>query len=306
MLGFRGHLTISLLLAVVGCAPSAPMQAAASDPSAIQIDGGSIHVEISEKPPQVQDESLHLWIQTAARAVSGYYHRFPTRHLDLLISLGGHGHDISGQTYGSGRIEIQLAREVTPDDLHDDWVLTHEMFHLAFPDLRESHLWMNEGLSTYLEPIARARIGNLAVAKVWKQMVENFPEGQPERGDRGLDYTHTWGRTYWGGCMFWLLADLEIRQQTHNRKSLDDGLRAILDAGGDGSASWPMARVLQTADQATGTAVLQTLYDQMALHPHPVDLPKLWNDLGVRVVNDRTVFDDSAPLAAIRRSITQS
>lgn len=290
---------------MAGCAASTPAQPATADPSAIQVAGGSIHVEVSERPARISDADLHEWVHTAGRAVSTYYHRFPTKNLDLVISLGSHGHDISGQTYGSSRIEIQLGREITTDDLSDDWVLTHEMFHLAFPDLRESHLWMNEGLSTYLEPIARARIGNLAVAEVWKQLVQNFPEGEPDAGDRGLDLTHTWGRTYWGGCMFWLLADLQIRQQTQNRKSLDDALRAILEAGGDGSARWPIARVLQTADNATHTMVLQRLYDQMALYPHAVDLPQLWKDLGVRVVNGRVIFDDSATLAAIRRSITK-
>ena len=276
-----------------------------ADPSAIQVEGGSIHLEVSERPSRLSDSDLNLWIQTAARAVSNYYHRFPTKHLDLAISLGTHGHDISGQTYGSSRIEVQLGGDLTTADLSDDWVLTHEMFHLAFPDLRESHLWMNEGLSTYLEPIARARIGNLPVADVWKQMVQNFPEGGPEADDHGLDLTHTWGRTYWGGCMFWLLADLQIRQETQNRKSLDDALRAILEAGGDGSATWPVARVLQTADNATHTVVLQTLYEQMARDPHPVDLSKLWKQLGVRVANRRVIFDDSAPLAAIRQSITR-
>jgi hypothetical protein len=270
----------------------------------IQIAGGSIHVSIAEMPARVSEQELRGWIVAAARAVSEYYRRFPTKNLELTIVANRSGHEISGQTYGSNRTDIEFGRDVSPADLHDDWVLTHEMLHLAFPDLRQSHLWMNEGLSTYLEPIARARIGNLPVQDVWKQMVENFPEAEPEADDQGLDRTHTWGRTYWGGCMFWLLADIRIRQETNNQKSLGDALRTILDAGGDGSASWPVNRVIETGDNATGTNVLRTLYDQMALHPHPVDLKKLWSDLGVQIHNGKVAFDDSAPLASIRRSIT--
>jgi hypothetical protein len=41
-------------------------------------------------------------------------------------------------------------------------------------------------------------------------MVSGMPQGEPQRGDRGLDGTHTWGRTYWGGAMFCLLTDVEI------------------------------------------------------------------------------------------------
>ena len=50
--------------------------------------------------------------------------------------------------------------------------------------------------------------------------------------DRGLDRTRTWGRTYWGGALFCLMADVEIRKQTGNRVGLQDALRTILSAGG--------------------------------------------------------------------------
>ena len=47
--------------------------------------------------------------------------------------------------------------------------------------------------------------------------MKSMPFGLPKEGDKGLDYTHTWGRTYWGGAIFCLLADIEIRQQTNNK-----------------------------------------------------------------------------------------
>lgn len=57
------------------------------------------------------------------------------------------------------------------------------------------------------------------------------PFGRPEAGDRGLDRTPTWGRTYWGGAFFCFVADVQIREATHGAKSLDDALRAIVAAG---------------------------------------------------------------------------
>jgi predicted metalloprotease with PDZ domain len=135
-------------------------------------------------------------------------------------------------------------------------------------------------------------------------MVEGMPQGLPEAGDRGLDRTHTWGRTYWGGCLFWLMADVQIREQTNERRSLDDALRAILDAGGDGSVTWPIPRVIETGDRATGVHVLKDLYDEMALKPAQVDLDSFWKKLGVKNVGATAVFDDAAPLASIRKAIT--
>ena len=45
-------------------------------------------------------------------------------------------------------------------------------------------------------------------------MMRDMPKGLPQAGDQGLDNTATWGRKYWGGAMFCLLADIEIRKAT--------------------------------------------------------------------------------------------
>jgi predicted metalloprotease with PDZ domain len=104
------------------------------------------------------------------------------------------------------------------------------MVHLALPSLAERHHWLEEGLATYVEPIARARAGILTPERVWRDFIDGLPQGQPESPDRGLDGTPTWGRTYWGGALFCLRPDVTIRQRTDNRMGLEHCLRAILDA----------------------------------------------------------------------------
>jgi len=136
-------------------------------------------------------------------------------------------------------------------------------------------------------------------------MIEGMPEGLPKRGDRGLDRTPTWGRTYWGGALFWLLADIEIRERSGGRKSLDDALRAIVNDGGDGSAWWPAKKIFALGDKAIGMPVLETLHKKMGGHPAPTDLGALWKSLGVSLRENRITFTDDAPLAAIRRALTR-
>ncbi len=87
--------------------------------------------------------------------------------------------------------------------------------------------WIEEGISTYVEPVARARAGRMTLNDVWRTFVRDMPNGEPESGDQGLDNTHTWGRTYWGGALFCLMADVRIRERTRNRKGLEDALRGI-------------------------------------------------------------------------------
>ena len=49
---------------------------------------------------------------------------------------------------------------------------------------------------------------------MWHDIVRDMQKGEPAAGDEGLDHTHTWGRTYWGGAIFCLVADVEIRRET--------------------------------------------------------------------------------------------
>jgi predicted metalloprotease with PDZ domain len=97
---------------------------------------------------------------------------------------------------------------------------------------------------------------------------------------------------------------VQIRVRTGNRHSVDDAIRAILKAGGNGDASWSIERVIRVGDTATGTTVLKDLYGEIGLHRGDIQLGSLWQALGV-VYRDRAVrFDDSAPWAAFRVAIT--
>ena len=122
------------------------------------------------------------------------------------------------------------------------------------------------------------------------------------RRRRGL--TPTWGRTYWGGAIFYLLADVEIRKQTNNRVGLQQALRGIVAAGGNMEEVWPIERILSVGDQATGVTVLSDLYAKMRAAPYAPDLDALWRDLGVALRDRQVSFNDDAPLAPIRRAIT--
>jgi hypothetical protein len=164
---------------------------------------------------------------------------------------------------------------------------------------------MMEGLSDYLEPIARARARQWPPADAWREFRDNFRRGLPRPGDSGLDGSVSRDRIYWGGNIYWLLVDLSIRDQTHNARSLDDAIRAILAAGGNGGAEWPVDRVLAVGDKATGTTALSDWYQKLGPQPAPIDLRELWRKLGIERSRGRGIrFDDTAPWAAYRAAIT--
>jgi len=251
---------------------------------------------------------IDAWIERAALAVSTYYGRFPVERLRVVIDATEGSGPAHGMTYGfmPPLIRMQLGRDTKLSTLERDWVMTHEMVHLALPRLADRHRWLEEGAATYVEPIARAQAGQLEHEQVWRDLVHGLPHGLPRAGDKGLDHTPTWGRTYWGGALFYLLADIEIRKQTDNRIGLQHALRGVLSAGGNITEDWPIMRVLQVADAAINRSVLVALYMRMADRPVDVDLDALWRELGVEQRENSVALDDRAALAAVRRSITSS
>ena len=270
----------------------------------IEIGGGRIQV-IAEGGGAVPD-SVMTWVRNAAHAVTEYYGRFPAGRLTVRVRLTDGARIGNGRTFGTpdgGLIKVSVGRDTTDASFHEDWLMTHEMVHLAFPSVADRHHWIEEGTATYVEPVARVRVGNLTAEDGWVDLVRGLPQGLPETGDRGLDFTPTWGRTYWGGALFCFLADVEIHRRTANKKGLIDAGRAVLDAGGSLWADWEIARALEVGDRATGVPVLKELYEKMRANPYPVDLEKMWQDLGIERSGRGLRFNDRAPLAEVRRAI---
>jgi hypothetical protein len=271
----------------------------------IAVDGGTLNVAFAPGTFDLPRTALFAWLETSAKAVSVYFGKFPVSSARILIvPVRGSGVQ-SGTTFGyRAAIRLVVGRDVTEAELRGDWKAVHEMTHLALPDVHEPHLWLAEGIATYVEPIARVEAGDLTAAKIWGDMVRDMKQGLPQPGDRGLDRTPTWGRTYWGGAMFCLLADIDIRKQTGNKVGLQQALRGLLAAGGNHEQEWPVDRIFAIADKATGTTVLADLYAKMRAGPVAPDLDALWRQLGISVSGGKVTFDDSAPLAPIRRAIT--
>ncbi len=297
---------------LAGCSSvglNAPHPGAAPNPSwfadqrriELQLDDGALAA--AQEHGSVE---LRAWVDRAASAIRAYYGRFPAHHAQITVErVSGSGVQWARTfAYAGAHVRIGVGYQTSADQFDSDWMLTHEFVHLALPQLADEHDWLQEGAATYVEPVARARAGQLSPERVWAEFALEMPKGLPGPKDRGLDHTPTWARTYWGGALFCLVADVEIRKRTDNQAGLQDALRAILEDGGTLDHRWPIREALRTGDRATGVEVLSELYEQWRAAPVQVDLPALWRDLGVERQGRRAVLNDEAPLAAIRRAIT--
>jgi hypothetical protein len=274
--------------------------------STLLIDGSKIDVKVESGEMKLSHTELLHWVQSAAEAVATYYGRYPVPRVQIrIIPVDGSGVR-HGQTFGydGGLIKIRVGKQTQAVELANDWMLTHEMVHLTFPSMAEEHHWIEEGIAVYVEPIARIHAKQMSAEQMWADLVRDMPKGLPQEGDRGLDHTHSWGRTYWGGALFCLVADVEIRKQTHNQRGLQDALRGILEAGGDITHDWELAQALRNGDQTTGTTVLSDLYSKWKDNPVKVDLASMWKELGIAADGKSVRLAEDAPMAAMRRAIT--
>ena len=272
---------------------------------ALEIQGSTLCVVMGDPSPS-RRALLHVWVERSAHIVAQYYDRFPAAA--VLIELEA----TEGEGVGGGRttndsglvIRVRVGRDADAERLSNDWVLVHEMVHLALPEVGRAHNWLAEGLAVYVEGVARAQFGNRPAADVWAEDRRSMPMGLPREGEGGMDQTSTWGRTYWGGALFCLQADVTIRERTNDRVGLQTALRAILNGTGGYASERELSDVLRIGDTATGTHVLEDLYEEYRNAPRAPDLNRLWTRLGVPDDPRTQPFDDRAPLAAIRTAIT--
>lgn len=285
----------------------AGVAAAADQPviDELRLGGARLELQFDEGFDAGLRARARAWVQAAAAAITAYLGRFPVADVELLVLPTPGAGVRGGTTFGEPApyVRLRVGVDTTAQQFHDDWVLVHEMVHLAVPRVPRRHAWLQEGLATYVEGVARTRAGQISVPRLWAAMASDMPQGQPADGDRGLDHTPTWGRTYWGGAIFCLLADVRIRQRSGLTLGLEHALRGVLAAGGSYAVAWPIERILAVADAAIGQDTLATLYARMKDSPAPTDLAALWRELGVVAEGTQARFRADAPLAAVRAAI---
>ncbi|HEY7957540.1 MAG TPA: hypothetical protein VII38_19670 [Polyangia bacterium] len=252
--------------------------------TSLEIAGGRIDVAIAPGRRALSDAQLVETVKRAGSTVAAWLGRAPRDRL-LVLMLADAGDKLTAVTRAGGGAEIvaRVGAALSPSALAASDALEREMVRLTLPTLDTDYTRLADGLVTYATPLARARAGQIPPEAAWESLLGTLPDG----------------------ARFWLVADLRIRAHTHNRRSLDDALRAIADEGGDIAARWTLEHLLTTCDRAVGSPIVTTLYGELDEAGLATELSSSWRRLGVIVDDDgKITFDDAAPLAAIRRSLT--
>jgi len=151
---------VILLLVFSGSlyAAEAEIETISATEFAFDIDGSRISVEIRDHGLRGKKDMLLDWVLYSSNTVHHYYGRFPVKSVAIELQVTDGKTVRFGQAFGgnSPSLRIVVGENVTPEMLRKDWILVHEMVHLAMADVPYAHRWLLEGLATYVESIARA------------------------------------------------------------------------------------------------------------------------------------------------------
>lgn len=294
--------------------------------------GAHARLFLIDLPHRAGDDAIRAWMQGALGAVSSFYGDLMPK--DVVVTLVPIGNSNDPGIYGS------VLRPLRPSaviffggrsdqlNLRDDWLATHELFHIGNPFIKGRLPWLIEGFTTYYQEVLRARAGAVRAEQTWDDLVRVLGRYcQPQDGrsladdSRDMRKTHRYQRVYWGGACIALGLDLAIRTRASQSaarpvgassppafRSLDDVLHQLRKD----SLRQPLTEqdILATLDAAAGDRMATRLLNETRSIP----LPDWLHKLGVRSntdgksgpfsANDAILaLDDRAPWAAVRRAL---
>ncbi len=275
----------------------------------------AIDVVFLGEPLAMGDAAALEFIRQSALRVVSLFGEFPVDVTVFVVPVRGANEVVFGRvlSLAGASVALLFGSETPASGVRDNWVVVHELFHLACPSFVGEGRWLEEGLATYYEPILRERAGWMTEAELWTHFVREMPRGLRRDGDPpDLEDRDDIDSTYWGGALFALVADVRSRAATGGARSLDTVVRLVRLRQGPATMSARVADFLRTAAEATGTREVTDVYESWAVHGENLDLDALWARLGVggveeaRTQGQTVTLHDDAPLAAVRRAIAAS
>jgi hypothetical protein len=284
------------------------------------IGGGRIDAAVLGAGFEHTDDVLD-WLEREARSVASLYGRLPQPRIQVLLMPRPAGANSFGYTVrgGGASVALQLAHDADRAMLARDWTAAHELLHTGLPTIDHEAPWMFEGITTYYTAVVRGRGGGRGPHDGWWGLLDGFRRGKRKGGrltlrdeSRVMHQNGTYWRVYWAGAALALEIDVELRRR--GLGSLEAALTTLAStsrkptiqkmAVSEEARTWRAEELVARLDAITGSDICKRI---VAKHLDDTAFPPLdgiLGELGVRLdAQDAVVFDDQAPLVAIRRAI---
>jgi len=284
-----------------------------------QIPGTRLRIALLRPRGEIDSATIIDWVRDTAGNVGLAYGRFPNPSPHIVVLPVGRSGWQGDSPVPFGRVlrdggdsvELFIDERRPIEDFYDDWTATHEFSHLMLPFVRSPHRWISEGFAQYYQNVLLTRAGQYDERRAWQKLYEGFERGRKSRpelspneaAERGVEAATM--KIYWSGAIIALLADVELRQRSDGRESLDFALDRLQRCCLPAATSWSGTQLFEKLDSFVTQPVFMPLYDQYADTRGFPDIVPIFERLGVEVANDRVSLRDDAELTEIRRAITE-
>jgi hypothetical protein len=286
----------------------------------IEVPGAVLRVSILEgRGPAraaLDADAIGEWIRAAATDVTLAYGRFPNPAPQVVVIPVERSRDGSavpfGQVIRDGGEAVELFIDASRplDALLRDWTATHEFSHLMLPYLERDHRWVSEGFAQYYQNVLLARSGAYHAARAWRELYAGFERGRLSRpelspnaaAERGVGSARM--KIYWSGAALALMADVELRERSRGKETLDDVLGRFQECCLPSARVWSAPEFFAKLDELASHPVFMPLYRRYADAAGFPDTRPLLARLGVEIDGNEVELRRGAELASVRAAIT--
>jgi len=281
----------------------------------IEVPGSVIRLSIVAGDKAMNNEAIARWIQATATDVSLAYGRFPNPSPQVVVYPGS----TSRNGVGFGRVirdggesvELLINPEEDVASFFDDWTATHEFSHMLLPYLGSEGRWISEGFSQYYQNILLTRSGAYDAERMWQNLYAGFERGRksnPELSPNEATRRSVRGsrmKVYWSGAALALMADVELRERSNGKESLDDVLDRLQACCLPSTRTWSGLELFTKLDTLVSEPLFVGLYRRYADTAGFPDTREVYARLGLGISDDKVRMGRNAELMSIRDAMTE-
>lgn len=205
----------------------------------IDVPGGRWELAILAGQVRANDEQLQAWITRAAQEVAGVdpSGQLPRERLSILLvpTPSAEPAPFGRLLHSEPRsVAILVGQRAPGPDFGDDWLATHELMHSLHPRFDPAIPYLSEGIAAYYQCLGPIRSGRQSAASMWGVLARGVQTGKVEaqgyslpEASRLMHRLPAYGAVYWGGALFALELDLELRRGSEGRVGLSEVLRRL-------------------------------------------------------------------------------
>lgn len=280
----------------------------------IEVPGSIIRLSIVSGRKAMNNAGIARWIQATATDVSLTYGRFPNPSPQVVVypASSSRGGVAFGRVIRDGGETVELL--VNPDDdvanFFGDWTATHEFSHMLLPYLSSDFHWISEGFSQYYQNILLTRAGAYDAERMWQNLYAGFERGRKSSPDLSPNEATSRSRrssrmkVYWSGAALALMADVELRERSGGKESLDDILQRLQACCLPSTHTWSGLELFTKLDTLIDEPLFVPLYRRHADTAGFPDTSEIYSRLGLSVSRDKVRIRRDGELKSIRDAMT--